>query len=76
MFIDTHSHIHFDQFDSDRESVLQRAIKNKVNSIIDVGTDVETSKLAIDLAEQYAIVHATVGIHPNDADKADDPGLK
>jgi TatD DNase family protein len=76
MFIDTHSHIHFDQFDSDRELVLQRAIKNKVNSIIDVGTDVETSKLAIDLAKQYAIVYAAVGIHPNDADKADEPNLK
>ena len=76
MFIDTHSHIHFEQFDSDRELVLQRAIKNKVNSIIDIGTDVETSQQAISLAEKYAVVHAAVGIHPNDADNADDANLK
>jgi len=76
MFIDTHSHIHFEQFDSDRELVLQRAIKNKVNSIIDIGTDVVTSQQAISLADKYAVVHAAVGIHPNDADKADDINLK
>lgn len=75
MYIDTHSHIHFEQFDDDRELVLQRAIKNKVNAIIDVGTDVETSHQAILLAEKYAIVHAAAGIHPNDAAKADDSSL-
>ncbi len=76
MFIDTHSHIHFDQFDEDRELVLQRAIKNKVNSIIDIGTDVETSQMAISLAEKYAIVYAAVGVHPNDSNLKDNSDLE
>lgn len=75
MYIDTHSHIHFEQYDNDRESVLQRAIKNKVHSIIDIGTDIKTSKQAILLAERYATVHAAVGIHPNDSDSVDDSSL-
>ncbi len=76
MFIDTHSHIHFEQFEDDRESVLQRAINNKVHSIIDIGTDVDTSQQAIALAENYAIVHAAVGIHPNDSDTGSNSNLK
>jgi len=67
MFIDTHCHLHFDQFDNDREKVIQRSIQNKVESIITVGTDVETSKKALDLAEKFAIVYAAAGIHPNDS---------
>jgi len=67
MFIDTHCHLHFDQFDNDREKVIQRAIQNKVESIITIGTDVLSSKKALDLAQKFAIVYAAAGIHPNDS---------
>jgi TatD DNase family protein len=76
MFIDTHSHIHFEQYDSDREQVVQRAIKNQVNAIIDIGTDVTTSQQALALAEKYAIVHAAVGIHPNDSSSVTDEDME
>lgn len=75
MFIDTHCHIHFDQFDEDREKVIQRAIQNKVNMVLNIGTDLETSKKAIELAEKFAIVFAAVGVHPNDGDSMDDTVL-
>ena len=66
MWIDTHCHLDFKQFDSDREKVIQRAIKNKINRIISIGTDLKSSKKAIELAEKFAVIYAAVGIHPND----------
>ncbi|MBN1408497.1 MAG: TatD family hydrolase [Calditrichaceae bacterium] len=66
MFVDTHTHLDFDIYDEDREKVIQRAIENQVIAIITIGTDVETSKQAILLAEKYASIFASVGIHPSD----------
>jgi TatD DNase family protein len=67
MFIDTHSHLQFDQFDNDREKVIQRAIHNKIESIITIGTDVKSSKKALELANKFAVIFAAAGIHPNDS---------
>ena len=66
MFVDTHAHLDFDTYDEDREKVIQRAIENQVLAIITIGTDLETSKQAILLAEKYASIFAAVGIHPSD----------
>lgn len=66
MLIDTHAHLDFDTFDEDREIVIQRAIESGLAAIITIGTDVETSKQAVALAEKYASVFAAVGIHPTD----------
>ena len=66
MFVDTHAHLDFDTYDNDREKVIQRAIENHVLAIITIGTDLETSKQAILLAEKYASIFASVGIHPSD----------
>ena len=67
MYIDTHCHLDFENFDEDRESVVQRSIKNKIEAIITIGTSVETSIKSIELSEKFATVFAAVGIHPNDA---------
>jgi TatD DNase family protein len=67
MYIDTHCHLDFENFDGDRESVVQRSIKNKIEAIITIGTSVETSIKAIELSKKFATVFAAVGIHPNDA---------
>ncbi|MEK7507092.1 MAG: TatD family hydrolase [Patescibacteria group bacterium] len=65
MLIDSHCHPQFPQYDSDREEVIKRALDGGVR-IICVGTDLEKSKQAIELAEKYDGVWATVGLHPND----------
>lgn len=68
MFIDTHAHLQFDSFDEDRELVIQQAIKNKIDAIITIGTDIPSSIRAVDIANRFAIVFAAVGIHPNDSE--------
>lgn len=66
MLVDTHTHLYDEQFETDREDVIQRAKENGVNVLINAGCDVETSKTCIQLAEQVEGLYAMVGIHPCD----------
>jgi TatD DNase family protein len=63
MLVDTHSHLSFKAYDSDREEVIKRAQKESV-ICIDVGTKFETSKRAVELAEQNKNMYAVIGMHP------------
>jgi TatD DNase family protein len=64
-YFDTHSHIQFKIFDQDREQVIKQANDAGVESIIAVGTDLESSKKAVEVADKYPSVYAAVGIHPH-----------
>ncbi len=72
MLIDTHAHLNYESYDEDRELVIQRAIENGLTAIITIGTDVETSRISIGLAEKYSPVFAAVGIHPTDCAEVTD----
>jgi TatD DNase family protein len=65
-FVDTHCHLDFNIFDSDRPEVINRAIEAGVSRIINPGIDLQTSQVAIHLAEVYPAVKAAIGVHPND----------
>ena len=66
MYIDTHTHLFFKNFDEDRDEVIQNALDAGVKYMLVPGTDIETSKQAIELAEKYEFVYAAVGVHPHD----------
>lgn len=65
MLIDTHCHLDFDAYDDDRAAIIERAIAVGVTRIINPGTDIVTSKAAIQLADAYSGVYAAVALHPN-----------
>lgn len=65
--VDSHCHLDFKAFDPDREAVLERASQAGVGQILNPGVDLETSRAAVRLAEQYPQVYAAVGVHPNEA---------
>jgi TatD DNase family protein len=65
--VDSHCHLNFDRFDSDRPAVLERAQQAGVGRVLNPGIDLATSQAALDLAERYTAVFAAVGVHPNDA---------
>ena len=69
-FVDTHVHLHFPDFDSDRSEIIERARRSGVRHFINVGTDLESSRKSIAIAEQYDFVYATIGIHPHDVKDA------
>lgn len=67
MLFDAHTHIHFPKFDEDRDEVVSRARSLGIKMLC-VGTNVETSKQAVDIANEYPQdIWATAGFHPNHA---------
>lgn len=63
--VDTHAHLDAEQFATDLDAVIDRARASGVAAIIAVGTTLETSWQAVQLAKKYHSVRAAVGIHPN-----------
>src|SRR4051794_6960124 len=70
--IDTHAHLDYPDFASDFDDVLRRADEAGVRRIITVGTSIESSRRAVDLAEKYRAVYAVIGVHPTFAEKAEE----
>src|SRR4030042_2015884 len=66
--IDSHCHPQFPQYDPDRDEVIRSALKEGVGMVC-VGTDYDTSEKAIQIAEKYEGVWASVGRHPNERDE-------
>ncbi len=66
-YVDTHAHLQWPTLMAEASAVVVRATENGVGRILTLGTDVETSKKAVDLAAEHEIVYAAVGIHPSDA---------
>jgi TatD DNase family protein len=63
-FFDAHTHPQFAAYDEDREEVVRRAIDAGVGMVA-VGTQKDTSRSALELAEEHAgYVWAAVGLHP------------
>lgn len=61
--IDTHCHIHFPAYDIDRDEMLVRTREHGVG-MITIGTRLDSSKVAIDLAEQHDDIWCAIGVYP------------
>ncbi len=67
MWIDCHAHLNFEAFADDWEEVVDRAIKAGVEKMVVVGTDINSSQRAVEMASQNKHLWASVGIHPHHA---------
>jgi TatD DNase family protein len=74
-YIDSHAHITARGFDGDRADVLARAFDAGVSYVVNPATNLDDSRRALELAEQYPQVYACVGIHPHEASSATDQVL-
>jgi TatD DNase family protein len=66
MFIDTHTHLFLDNFAKDIDEVINNARQAGIEYMLVPGTDIETSKQAIELTEKYDFIYAAIGVHPHD----------
>ena len=76
--VDTHAHIDVEQFDEDRDAVVQRADRAGLWRIVNMGDSLESSQSSVKTAAQYDMVYTGVGIHPEEAremTQADDDQL-
>jgi TatD DNase family protein len=77
-FIDSHCHLDSEQFNDDREQVIQRALDAGVGHMVAIGTgdgppDLEAG---VRLADRHPAFYATIGVHPHDAAKASEDIFK
>lgn len=75
MIIDTHMHIFEDEYNDIIDEVIDEAINNDVRKMIAVGFDYQSSLKAIELANKYPFIYASVGLHPSEVLKEKDKDL-
>jgi len=66
IFYDTHSHLTFPDFADEIPALIERAQAAGITRIVTIGTDLDSSLRAVQLAEMYGAIYAVVGWHPND----------
>jgi TatD DNase family protein len=67
ILIDTHAHLDFPHYKTDLDLVLNRAIEAGVAAVLNAGTDLKSSRRAVDLSIRNSIVSASSGVHPHGA---------
>ena len=70
IFYDTHEHLDYPDYAADLPDVIERARTAGITKIISIGTDLESSRRAIQLADRFPGVLAAVGWHPSNAHEA------
>lgn len=65
-YIDAHCHLQFEQYDEDREAIIEQMREQGIAAVV-VGCDFESSRKAVELAEAHEHLYASVGLHPNHA---------
>jgi TatD DNase family protein len=68
--VETHAHLDYPDFATDFDDVLRRANEAGVTRIITIGTSIESSRRAVELAEKYPSIYAVIGVHPTNAEQA------
>jgi TatD DNase family protein len=69
-FYDTHAHLDFPDFALEVPEVIARAAAAGISKIICIGTDIDSSKTALKLADQFSNVFAAIGWHPSHVTEA------
>lgn len=75
MYFDTHGHLDDRQYDGDRDTLIAELPKQGIGLFVNVGADMNSSRKAMALAQQYAFIYAAVGVHPQDTHAMTDEDL-
>ncbi len=66
MYFESHAHYDDEKFDENRDTLIEETHAFGVDTIINIGADMDSSKKSIELAEKYPYIYAAVGVHPHD----------
>ena len=67
MIFETHAHYDDKQFDKDREELLASMEKSGIGTIVNIGSNMETSRWTVKATEKYPFLFGAVGVHPSDS---------
>lgn len=73
--LDAHAHYNDEKFDDNREKIIEEIHNFGVNTIINAGYSLESSKKAVEIAKNYDFMYATVGVSPNDIENLENDYL-
>jgi len=65
-FIDSHAHLDDERFKTDRDELISSLYDNDIETVLNPGADLSSSKEAVLMAEKYSFIYAAVGCHPHD----------
>jgi TatD DNase family protein len=74
--IDTHAHLNTAEFEKDLDECISRAKEHQLEHIIVIGMDKDSNHRAIEIAEKYDFIYASVGVHPGYVDQGNTDHLK
>lgn len=66
MIFETHAHYDDEQFQNDRDLLIQDLLKDKISNIINVSSSVESISSCLALSEKYDKIYGALGVHPSD----------
>lgn len=66
MFIDTHAHLFYPNFEGELDEIISRSKQDGVDYILVPATDLKTSEQVIQLTKKYESIYGAVGVHPHD----------
>lgn len=76
MIFDTHAHYDDEAFDEDREALLNRMQAGGIGRIVNIGANMRTSEMTVELTKQYDFIYGAVGVHPNDVGEMKEEDLQ
>lgn len=65
---DTHAHLNDDSFSEDRDGLIRGLGASGITAFAEIGYDMPSSRMALELARKYPNVYAAVGFHPDHSD--------
>ena len=66
MYFDSHAHYNDEDFNEDREVLLEGLKAQGVDWVVNAGADMASSKAGLELADKYDFIYASVGVHPHE----------
>jgi TatD DNase family protein len=75
MIFDTHAHYDDEQFDIDREELIDSLKEYGIGNVVDIGASISSSKAAVELSHRYDFFYAAVGVHPSEVEELNDENI-
>lgn len=72
MYFESHAHYDSEQFDNDRYELIEKLNKSGIDYIINIGSDIKSSAVSVELSKKYDFVYAAAGVHPHEAQNVKD----
>lgn len=75
MIFESHAHYDDEDFDKDREELLDSLAEHGIGTVINIGASIAGSEMTVELSERYPFLYGAVGVHPSEVEELTEEGL-